>query len=562
MNKIWCRRYSYVLPIFLSWLLVNYLSNEPYRLPSNKDLVIPFIWSCMFIYLHGKNYFYIAINSYVIFLLMIFADRLNFGAIPGIIQISYLFLSLFSAFTFVFFYQYLFAKKSHVAFVFSFIVTIVLYTVPIFYIIYAINFNTVISEDVFFAAFQTNVKESVEFSTSYISPIWIGVVLLLSLFAGYLLLMQEKKETFYIEKSLLIFMIVTFSTLSFVNKDNIRLYSFAKSALTEYGEELTLFRQEQKKLKNNDIQFEAKKTETGETYLVVIGESLNKKNMGIYGYMRETTPLLKRMIENDELLVFDNAFSCHTHTMPVLSLSLTEANQLNGKNYYDSLSIINILHKADIDSYWVTNQLLYGAWDNLVSLIAHQSDHLISLNKSVGKRSTTQNYDGKLISEVNNILSKDNNKNKVIFVHLMGNHGDYCSRYPDEYRKFNEKLKVSEFGKLSTVNNIARRINCYDNSVLYNDYVVSSLLKSLQKLDSIAAFLYFSDHADDVIGQLGHNSGNFTYHMTQIPLTVWLSEKYKNRYQDKYNILLSHKNVLYPNDFIYDTLIGMFIYKD
>ena len=558
MNKNLASLTLPVFTIFLSWFLVNYFGSEPHLLPSNKDLVIPFLWSCIFIYLHGKNHFYIAINSYVIFLLMLLADKLNFGEVFAAIQMSYLLLSVSVVFIFVLVYQDILAIKPRFASIFSFIVAVVLYAIPVFYIIYAINFDAAISREAIYAIMQTNLNESLEFAGDYISPVWILAVFVLTIFVGLLLLKQENRETFKIERSLLIFLIIMFSALSFINKDDIRLYSFAENTVKEYWDEIALFNKTQENLKSNKIKFEAEKTERRETYIVVIGESLNKKHMGLYGYMRNTTPLLTKIDENGNLLKFDNAFSSHTHTMPVLSLSLTEANQANKKNYYNSLSIINILNKADIDTYWVTNQVLHGAWDNLVSVIAHQADHLIALNHSMGKRTTTQEYDGAVIKEVNNILSNDSENSRVIFVHLMGSHGDYCSRYPDEYQMFSGKLSASEFGKLSTKTKINNSINCYDNSVLYNDSVVSSIINLLEKKNDISGFLYFSDHADDVVGQVGHNATNFTYNMTRIPLIMWFSEKYKTRYHEKYSALITHKNTLFSNDDIYDTLIGVF----
>ena len=40
----------------------------------------------------------------------------------------------------------------------------------------------------------------------------------------------------------------------------------------------------------------------------------------------------------------------------------------------------------------------------------------------------------------------------LIIIHLMGNHGNYHDRYPDEFNKYS--------GDIGT----------YDNSILYNDY--------------------------------------------------------------------------------------------
>lgn len=558
MNKNLVSLILSVFTIFLSWFLVNYFGSEPHLLPGNKGLVIPFLWSCIFIYLHGKDHFYIAINSYVIFLLMLLADKLNFGEVSAAIQMSYLLLSVSVAFTFVLIYQELLATKPRFASIFSFIIAVVLYAIPVFYIIYAVNFDAAISREAIYAIMQTNLNESLEFAGDYISPVWIIAIFILAVFVGILLLKQENRETFKIEKSLLIFMVIMFSALSYINRDDIRLYSFAENTVKEYWDELALFNKMQEKLKSNKIKFEAEKTEGGETYIVVIGESLNKRHMGIYGYMRDTTPLLTKMFKNGSLLKFDNAFSSHTHTMPVLSLSLTEANQANKKDYYNSLSIVNILNKADVDTYWVTNQVLHGEWDNIVSIIAHQADHLIALNRSIGKRTTTQEYDGAVIREVENVLSKDSKNSRVIFVHLMGNHGNYCSRYPDEYQVFSGELPISEFGNLSTKTKITNSINCYDNSILYNDSVVSSIINTLEKKKGINGLLYFSDHADDVVGQLGHKATDFTYRMTQIPLIMWFSEQYKTRYQSKYSALKSYKNALFSNDDIYDTLIGMF----
>lgn len=549
-----------VLAIFLSWFLISYLSSEPERLPSNKNLIIPFLWSCIFIYLYGKNHLYIAINSYVIFLLMLFADIVGFGNISVNGQIAYVFISIFAVFTFVFVYQNLFAKKPRLATVFSFLVTIILYTLPLIYIIYALNFNAFITKETIYAILQTDLNEALYFVIDNISFAWIGVALVLAFFVGYLLLKQEKEETFQIEKSLLMFMIVIFSSLSYLNKDHIRLYSFTENTISSYWNELALFNEIQKKLNNNQIQFSATKNETGETYLVVIGESLDKDHMGIYGYMRDTTPLLDKLDSENNLLIFDNAFSSHTQTMQVLSQSLTEANQLNKKDYYDSLSIVNILNKADIDTYWVTNHQLFGVWDNLVSVIAHQSDHLVALNLSVGKSQTfnTVKHDGEVIKEVSKILSKDNKNNRVIFVHLMGSHGHYCHRFPDEYKKFTGEIKASEFGEVSLKHKDNPRLNCYDNSVIYNDYVVSALIKTLQQQKTVNALFYFADHGEDALNLLHHNPSNFTYPMAQIPMIAWFSEQYKNKYRDSYNMLESHKNKLFSNDFIYDTLIGLF----
>ena len=525
-----------------------------------QNILIPFLWSILFIFLFGKNHSYIASNSYIIFLLILFAERLNFGILTLENIITYMLFLFSMTFIFTFIYQELIIlKKFRIASIISYITAFLIYIIPLFFIIYALNFDTKVTKDILYAVFQSNSMESYEYISDFISIKYILLFIFITTLLGGLLYKQEKKETLKIEKSLLIFMIITFLSLSIMKFSQLQLPNFLINSFDKYYTELKLFKQVQEKRKAGEINFNASKKGVGETYVVVIGESLNKKHMGIYGYLRNTTPLLSKINQNKDLIVFDNVYSNHVHTVPVLSFALTEANQYNKKTYYESLSIIEILNKADIETYWLTNQTIYGSWDNMVSVLASLSDNLIALNTSIGAQLITQKYDGALIKKVQKVLAEKSNKNRVIFVHLYGSHQMYDSRYPKNiYSKYTDKLALSEFGTKAAKN---KQINYYDNSIVYNDYVISSILKSLQKESGVNGFIYMPDHADDVIRKLAHTVDKFTYEMTQIPMIAWFSKGYKEKYTNRYNNLLNNANTLYSNDMFYDTLIGVFDIK-
>lgn len=524
-----------------------------------KNFLIPFLWSILFIFLFGKKHTYIAINSYILFVLIIFAEKLNFGIMDFNTILTYMLLLFALTFIFTFVYQELTrVKKFKIASIVSFAAAFIIYIIPLFSIIYALNFDTKVTMAILHTVFQSNSSESYEFISDFISWKYILLFIFITTIVGTLLYRQEKKETLKIEKSLMIFIIVTFLSISLTQLSQLRLPSFVIEGIDRYGEEIKRFKQVQEKRKVGKIKFSATKKAQGETYIILIGESLHKKHMGIYGYLRDTTPLLSKMNKNGELVVFTNTYSNHHLTVPVLELSLTEANQYNKKNYYDSVSIIELLKKADIETYWLTNQTIYGAWDNMVSVIASSSDSLVALNKSTGKQIKTQKYDGALIDEVKKVLAQKTDKNRVIFVHLMGNHTNYGSRYPKEYSIYKEKLRQGEFGSRVSKNN---SLDPYDNSIVYNDYVVSSILKELQKEKGANGFIYMSDHADDIDAELAHMMGFFTYEMIQIPMLGWFSEEYKKEYNNKYDTLLNNRDKLYSNDMFYDTLIGIFDIK-
>ena len=191
--------FSLIMVVIIFAIYIFFVSN---------NLLIPFLWSLLFIYLYGKNHLNIAINSYLLLILIFIADYLNFESINARQEFTYSSFVLFITFLFVFIYQELAAKRFKIATFFSYAIAITLYAISISYIIYAISFDTMIIKDIIYAISQTNLKESIEFTTELISPLWIIVVLFSTIIMGHLLLRREEKETFRIEKSLLLFFIV------------------------------------------------------------------------------------------------------------------------------------------------------------------------------------------------------------------------------------------------------------------------------------------------------------------------------------------------------------------
>ena len=419
------------------------------------------------------------------------------------------------------------------------------------------KFGVYVTPEIIYAIMQTNIAEAMEFIDNNIASKWLFVILICALVLSYYMYKLEKQHKHNINVITLVLLVLSSFSIALSDKKNLRVVYMLTRTISHYGEELAKFKDVQKRRNSGAIDFTAKKQETGETYIVVIGESLNKNHMSLYGYTRDTTPKLQNKYNSGELLVFNNTYSNHTHTMPTLSLLLTEANQKNNKSYYNSLSIIDILNKAKLETYWITNQVLQSVDDNLVGVIATQANQLYRINHEFGATSKTQNYDGEVIKIIEDILKVKDNNNKVLFVHLMGNHWDYCLRYPVNFNKFSGKLPVNQFGIMANNEELNTPTNCYDNSVLYNDYVVSSLINNLSSKNNVSGLIYVSDHADDVLRMRGHNSGMFTFDMTEIPMLMWFSESYKKKYISKFNNLSKHKNSLFSNDLIYDTLIGI-----
>lgn len=524
---------------------------------NNNLLLLGFItalWSFYYIYLKTKKHTLIAINASILFWSFSIADVVTFQ-ISAAPLIAYSFFIISFSFIFVMIFQGTERKIIILPSIAVTAISIFLYSIPILYIVYYFNFGVYVTPEIIHAILQTNISEAIEFISGNVATKWLVIIFTSIIVLTYYMYKFESKKTHHIGKYSLIFLILIPLSISLADKKNLRIIHMLTRTISHYGEDLKKFKEVQEKRKSGVFKYNATKNEKGETYIVIIGESLNKNHMSLYGYTRETTPRLKK--NSNELIVFENAYSNHTHTMPTLSQALTESNQYNEKNYYDSLSIIDILNKAKVQTYWITNQVLQGSDDNLVGVIATQANELYRINHEFGATDRTRNFDGKMIKIVENILMKKDANNKVLFVHLMGNHGDYCLRYPEKFNKYDGPLPIKQYGFKTNKSKLSKLVNCYDNSVLYNDYVVSSIINKLSLTNHVSGLIYLSDHAEDVLEMRGHNSGMFTFDMTGIPMLMWFSQEYKTKYKSKFNELLKHKNNYFSNDLIYDTLIGI-----
>jgi heptose-I-phosphate ethanolaminephosphotransferase len=279
--------------------------------------------------------------------------------------------------------------------------------------------------------------------------------------------------------------------------------------------------------------------------------------MGIYNHFRNTTPRQLMQVEKYGLQVFDNTYSNAGNTMRSLSFALTEANQYNKKDYLDSLSFIDIFNKANFDTTWIAAQPILAETNTIVSIIAKSSKHVTDLINNVKvKTGLSSPYDENAIEELRKRISDNKDKNLLVIIHLYGNHFKYTNRYPEKYSIYK---KVEPYVLGTNKAYILEDYSNYDNSVYYNDFVVSNLLNVIKKYGGVSAFLYFSDHSEAISRHRGHTSRleSFTYTMTQIPFTAWLSPEYIKRYPKTYKTFISHKDSLFSNDMIYDTIIGL-----
>ncbi|OAI84991.1 hypothetical protein AYO28_01970 [Pseudomonas putida] len=262
------------------------------------------------------------------------------------------------------------------------------------------------------------------------------------------------------------------------------------------------------------------------TLVLVLGESTTRQHMHLYGYNRDTTPNLDALAASDKgLTVFRNVVSPRPYTIEVMQQILTFGDEQNPDRFLTDPSLINLMKQAGYKTFWITNQQTMSKRNTMLTTFSQQTDEPVYLNNQ--RNQNAAQYDDVVFAPFEKAL-QDPAPNKFIIVHLLGTHMDYEYRYPPEYRKFNDRQGVPAQLSSSQV----ETYNEYDNAVLYNDFVVSDLIKRYSASTPNGFLLYLSDHGEDVYSsgdhdRLGRNEAAPTRPMYTIPFILWTSPSWQ-----------------------------------
>jgi len=330
-----------------------------------------------------------------------------------------------------------------------------------------------------------------------------------------------------------------------------------KEAVSKYFYELDKFKEIADLRVDNLAKIGATVKNNNQTLVVVIGESASKHHLSSYGYPRKTSPNSDRMIKSGEMIRLNAVYSNHTHSNPTISRALTGASSYNGKDWVETPSVVNVANAAGLNTTWVSNKPMYGAWDSHMTVIGTEAQNVTHINTRIGVKRIPNQPDGAMLPLVKEGITTGKD-NEVVFMHLQGSHGHYCYRYPDEFEKFTEKPKKYVYGQLlGEVNHRAHPVNCYDNSIYYTDHILNELVKYLTDVEKPSAMLYVPDHGENAMEGKGHNSAKFDFFMTEVPAFFWANDSWKKQNPQRWKAMQSNRDKVFTNDHLFELVAGL-----
>ena len=126
-------------------------------------------------------------------------------------------------------------------------------------------------------------------------------------------------------------------------------------------------------------------------------------------------------------------------------------------------------------------------------------------------------YESALVANLSDEIKNANSSKVLIIIHTSTSHGPtYYKKYPPEFERFTPVCQSVEPKGCAQ----SEIINAYDNTILYTDFLLHSIIEQLRKLDEFeSAMMYVSDHGES----LGENG----VYMHGIPLAFAPKEQYE-----------------------------------
>lgn len=417
---------------------------------------------------------------------------------------------------------------------------------------FIITYGVIIDETMIGNVLNTNYEESSSFLSFglFAYLILLGVLPCILLFKLKFERVKLKKFLTHISITLLFLLTIAFVNSSnwlWIDKNSKTLGGLAMP--WSYAVNINLFYLHKSKKNEKEILLpNATIKDTKKSVVVlVIGESARSSNFSLYGYSKDTNPLLSK-IEN---VHHYKAESCATYTTAGLKciLEYKESSKL-----YEILP--NYLYRNDVEVIWRTTN-----WGEPPVHIKNFQNKQALEDLCKGERC---GYDEVLLNGLKEQILASKKDKILIVLHTSTSHGPtYYKKYPTEFEKFSPVCKSVELANCTQ----DELINAYDNTIVYTDYILATLIEQLKQLDEYnSSMIFISDHGES----LGEN--NLYMHgipasiapkeQLDIPFIVWLSDdsrKLKDTQEfSQHNVFHSVLDFLAIDSPIYDPTMSIY----
>ncbi|MDP5065272.1 MAG: phosphoethanolamine--lipid A transferase [Haliea sp.] len=286
--------------------------------------------------------------------------------------------------------------------------------------------------------------------------------------------------------------------------------------------------------------------------VLVLGETARASNFEINGYPRPTNQFTRDL----GLVSFKNVSSCGTATAVSVPCLFS---RLNRADYEPAIAktqdnLLDIIQRAGVSVRWLEND---GGCKGVCARVPTQA-----FEPSPGVHFCEGEYcqDEVLLEGLKAQLASLGNEDALVVMHLAGSHGPtYNQRYPDAFRRFTPDCPRSDIQNCSDL----QIVNSYDNTLYYDDFVMSRVIATLgEQTQWQASLLYVSDHGES-LGENGLYLHGMPYALapeeqTHIPMLLWMSPEFSALSDyDSQCVARAAEQADLSHDNVFDAVLGL-----
>ena len=305
--------------------------------------------------------------------------------------------------------------------------------------------------------FETNKRETIEFLLAIPRNVQILNAILFVAFSYYLI---RVKFVFKWHKTVCLFGFFCFCFSSL----NLFIYH-SYTSINHYVAQMNTLKNSIHQSANWHI---LKNKPRYKTYVLIIGESMRKDYMSSYGYPINSTPFLT----TTPGILVNGYLSTASHTAVSLPRTLAISH---GLDLHPANNIITLANVAKMKTIWLSNQGFIGQYDTAVSAIAVHASERKFLKK--GNFLTNNTSDYALLPLFKQALAQPYNGSKLIVLHIMGSHENFCDRIKKDIYNFKDK-----------------DLSCYLSTYNQTDTIIKTIVNDLKATQDSYSLMYFSDH--------------------------------------------------------------------
>ena len=310
---------------------------------------------------------------------------------------------------------------------------------------------------------------------------------------------------------------------------------------------------------SRDFKFDARSehdAEAPEVYVMVVGETARAHNFSLYGYPRNTNPLLSK---TPGIIAFPDAMAQSNTTHKSVPMLLSAASAEDFERLFHEKGILAAFKEAGFHTVFISNQQPNHSF---IDFLGEQADEHYFLKTEDASKGN--HYDEDLLKKLDEILPEadaslsGHYRYRKLFVvlHTYGSHFNYQERYPRSFAYFKPDSRSE-----AKPENRQDLLNAYDNTIRYTDYILHGIVERLQKWEKLqakvlaktqaktlgatsqptSAMLYTSDHGENIFDDdrrlFLHAAPKASDYELHVPFIIWTSEGFGKQYPDTWKAL-------------------------